>query len=65
MYRLHAEHVVKANNEKITKTLRDLEEGCLTEISQVIKRYEAGNKTLDDLDNLMKGCVETEIKLYG
>ncbi|KAM3968635.1 secernin-3-like [Aphomia sociella] len=65
LYNLHAAHSRKGNTEKISKVLQDMEKGCLDEIDDFIRRNETGKCSLDELDNLMKNCVETEIKLYG
>ncbi|XP_068618738.1 secernin-3 [Battus philenor] len=65
LYKLHAQHMQRANNENITKVLHEMEDGCLSEIDEFISHYNAQQCPLDDLDCLMKNCVETEVKLYG
>ncbi|XP_026759920.2 secernin-3 [Galleria mellonella] len=65
LYNLHAAHVTKNPNKNISKILKDMENGCLEEIDDFIKKNKLGQNSLDELDNLMKKCVETEIKLYG
>ncbi|XP_041987411.1 secernin-2 [Aricia agestis] len=65
LYKLHAEHVVRANNDKISKVLQEMEDGCIAEIADFIQKYTKKEKTLGELDDLMKKCVETEVKLYG
>ncbi|CAH2207595.1 jg16937 [Pararge aegeria aegeria] len=65
LYKLHDQHVVRANNDKVSNSLREMEQGCLSEIEYFIQKYEQSEKTIDELDNLMKKCVEAEVKLYG
>ncbi|CAH0402028.1 unnamed protein product [Chilo suppressalis] len=65
LYKLHAEHVLKSGNTKISKVLQDMEQGCLAEIDEFTKKFENGQSNLEELDDLMKNCVETEVKLYG
>ncbi|CAG9131460.1 unnamed protein product [Plutella xylostella] len=65
LYKLHAKHVLKSNNEQITSVLREIEAGCLAEVEEFVKSYDQGAVELSKLDTLMKGCVETEVKLYG
>lgn len=65
LYKLHAEHVLKSGNTKISTVLHDMENGCLSEIEEFIQGYGSDQSSLSDLDHLMKNCVETEVKLYG
>ncbi|CAG9781960.1 unnamed protein product [Diatraea saccharalis] len=65
LYKLHSEHVLKSGNTKISKVLHDMENGCIAEIEEFVSKYENGQSSLDELDDLMKNCVETEVKLYG
>ncbi|XP_028171723.1 secernin-3 [Ostrinia furnacalis] len=65
LYKLHAEHVLKSSNEKISTLLHEIENGCLIELEEFIQNYESGQGSLDELNDLMKDCVETEVKLYG
>ncbi|XP_045784261.1 secernin-3 isoform X2 [Maniola jurtina] len=64
LYKLHSEHVVRANNDKISNVLREIEQGCLSEIEDFIERYDQKENSINELDNLMKKCVETEVTLY-
>lgn len=41
-----------------------MENEQLAEASDFMKKYESGEATLEQLDNLMNVCVENEIKLY-
>ncbi|XP_032527207.2 secernin-3 [Danaus plexippus] len=65
LYKLHSAHVLKNNNEKMSKVLADIENGCIAEITDFMKKYELKEKNINELDDLMKKCVETEVKLYG
>lgn len=64
MYQLHAESMKAANNKNLSKVFRDMENEHLDKTSDFMKRYEAGQATLEELNNLMYDCVENEVKLY-
>ncbi|XP_045458321.1 secernin-3 [Melitaea cinxia] len=63
LYKLHTEHVARAHNEKISELLRDVENGCIAEIEDFIQKYKSKEKNINDLDDLMKKCVENEIQI--
>lgn len=63
LYKLHTEHVARARNEKISELLRDVENGCITEIEDFIQKYKSKENNINDLDDLMKKCVENEIQI--
>ncbi|CAG5024124.1 unnamed protein product [Parnassius apollo] len=65
LYKLHAKHVLRSNNKNITKVLHEMEEGCLADVADFTKRYDARQAAVSELDSLMKKCVDTEVKLYG
>ncbi|XP_038216427.1 secernin-3 [Zerene cesonia] len=64
LYALHMKHVLAAKDEKITKVLQEIEQGCLNEIEELIHHNDK-DKSLKGVDDLFKNCVETEVKLYG
>ncbi|XP_047543937.1 secernin-3 [Vanessa atalanta] len=63
LYKLHTENVAKSNNDKVTELLREIENGCLSEIADFIQKYAKKEKTVNELDDLMKKCVENEIQI--
>ncbi|XP_014366385.2 secernin-2 [Papilio machaon] len=65
LYKLHAKYQAKENSEMITKILREMEDSCLSEIEEFLSNFDPENTSLEELDNLMKDCVDTEVKLYG
>ncbi|XP_026318681.1 secernin-1-like [Hyposmocoma kahamanoa] len=64
LYKLHAESVIKTNNKNLSKIFRDMENEQLAKTSEFMNKYETGQATLEELNNLMHVCVENEIKLY-
>nr|XP_021187588.2 secernin-3 [Helicoverpa armigera] len=64
LYKLHKENIAKGDNEKLTKSLQKYEEEYIEKMEKYLNNLPAGQTTVDDLDNLLKGCVETELNLY-
>ncbi|CAK1554999.1 unnamed protein product [Leptosia nina] len=64
LYSLHSKYVLRSNNQKITKVLQDVEEECLNQISTFLQDGK-DSKSLKNIDELFKTCVEMEVKLYG
>lgn len=56
--------MIKANNKNLSKIFRDMENGHFALTSDFMKRYGTGQAILEELNNLMKDCVEDEVKLY-
>lgn len=63
LYKIHAEHVAKEENKKITELLREIENGCLIQMEDFIQKYERAEKKVTELDNLMEVCVENELRV--
>lgn len=60
LYSLHSEAVKKAGNQ-VQELLRNMEAECVTEIKNVI---ETVGDDLTEFDEILKDCVETEVKFY-
>lgn len=51
----------KSNREDVLELLRNMEAECVQELELVIERVK---DDLSELDELLKDCVETEVKFY-
>lgn len=51
-------------NENILEVLRGMENNCVAEINEFFQKNSEGSAELSELDDLMKDCVETEVKYY-
>ncbi|KAF2880622.1 hypothetical protein ILUMI_25562 [Ignelater luminosus] len=60
LYSLHAEAIKKEGNQ-VQNLLRNMEADCVTELEGVIENL---GEDLSELDELLKDCVETEVKFY-
>lgn len=59
LYQLHSEAVKKGN--EVQKLLRNMEADCVEELESILDNV--GND-LSEFDELLKDCVETEVKFY-
>ncbi|XP_025837240.1 secernin-3-like isoform X2 [Agrilus planipennis] len=60
LYTLH-ERTAEKGDEQVQKLLRNMEENCVKELNDVIENI---GDNLAEMDELMKDCVETEVKFY-
>lgn len=63
LYSLHLKHN-NTQSDGIFEVLQKMEEKCLDELSEFLNKYAEGSGVLEELDDLMKDCVETEVKFY-
>lgn len=61
LYTLHSSALQKNNKEEVQELLRNMEEECVQELGSVLDRI---GDDLSELDELLKDCVETEVKFY-
>ncbi|KAG5896878.1 hypothetical protein JTB14_033519 [Gonioctena quinquepunctata] len=59
LYSLHAAAAKKGNS--VQELLRNMESECVEELETVVERV---GEDLSELDELLKDCVETEVKFY-
>lgn len=59
LYSLHSEAAKKGN--QVQELLRNMEAECVQEIETVIENV---GEDLSEFDELLKDCVETEVKFY-
>ncbi|CAH1108877.1 unnamed protein product [Psylliodes chrysocephalus] len=61
LYSLQSSAMKKSNREDVLELLRNMEAECVQELELVIERVK---DDLSELDELLKDCVETEVKFY-
>ncbi|CAG9853915.1 unnamed protein product [Phyllotreta striolata] len=61
LYTLKSSAMQKSNKEEVLELLRNMEIECVKELDTVIERI---GDDLSELDELLKDCVETEVKFY-
>ncbi|XP_057670909.1 secernin-3 [Diorhabda carinulata] len=61
LYSLHSSALRKNNKEEVQELLRNMEDECVRELGSVLDRI---GDDLSELDELLKDCVETEVKFY-
>lgn len=59
LYSLHSEAFKKGSNVK--ELLRNMEANCVNELESVLENVK---EDLSEFDELLKDCVETEVKFY-
>lgn len=64
LYKLHAKNNESPNKETILKLLREMENQCVVEMNEMLNKLKLGSTSIDEFDELMKDCVETEVKFY-
>lgn len=60
LYSLHAEAIKKDGNQ-VQELLRNMEADCVTELENIVNNI---GDDLTEFDELLKDCVETEVKFY-
>lgn len=60
MYSLHSDAIRKDSNQ-VQTLLRNMEAECVTELEHIM---ESIGEDLTEFDELLKDCVETEVKFY-
>lgn len=63
---LYTLHEKAAGNSQVGELLRSMEADCVEELTQLLARLgdDPSEKSLTELDELFKDCVETEVKFY-
>lgn len=60
LYALHSE-AIKKGGRHVQELLRNMEAECVTELENVL---ETVGEDLTEFDELLKDCIETEVKFY-
>lgn len=68
LYRLHAAVTAEASGGSecppVLKLLRQMEDDCVAEVEAFVDGFSRGEGDLSEVDDLLKDCVETEVKFY-
>ncbi|XP_077302087.1 secernin-2 [Arctopsyche grandis] len=63
LYNLHSKQSA-GQLQNILELLQTMEDKCVNELAEFSDKYAEGASTLQELDDLMKDCIETEVKFY-